>query len=210
MIIGKSGSGKSASMRNLVSEDTAVFNVLGKPFPFRQKLTNVGVTDDYGKLTTWIMKTPQQIVVVDDAGYLITNQFMRGHAGAGKGNAIFSFYNEMSDNFWNLITAIRGMPGDKRVYVIMHEDESEGGNIKPKTIGKMLDEKVCLEGLFTICLRCVIENGKHMFLTESDGLDVSKSPMGMFATKEIDNDIALVDKTICEYYEIGTEKEQTA
>ena len=99
-----------------------------------------------------------------------------------------------------MIEFIKKLPADKIVYIIMHEDINDFGDIKPKTIGKMLDEKICLEGMFTIVLRCVQENGKHLFITQADGGAVSKSPMGMFESLEIDNDLALVDKTIREYY----------
>lgn len=142
-------------------------------------------------------------IVIDDAGYLITNMFMNGHASQGAGNAIFSFYNKIGDYFWQLIQfIINKLPEEKIVYLIMHEDKNESGDVKPKTIGNMLDEKVCVEGMFTIVLRCIEESGKHLFVTQSADGAVSKSPMGMFETLTIDNDLALVDKTIREYYEI--------
>ena len=92
------------------------------------------------------------------------------------------------------------LPDDKIVYVIMHEDTNEFGDIKPKTIGKLLDDKVCIEGMFTIVLRAVIDHGEHVFVTQCNEGAVSKSPMGMFETLTIDNDLAMVDKTIREYY----------
>ena len=129
--------------------------------------------------------------------------FMNGHSNAGAGNAVFAFYNKIGDHFWNLIEFIKkSVPNDKIVYVIMHEDTDDFGNIKPKTIGKLLDEKVCVEGMFTIVLRCVCENGKHLFVTQSTGMDIAKSPIGMFKELQIDNDLAMVDKTIREYYEM--------
>lgn len=206
LIIGKSGSGKSASLRNLDPSGTAFVNVLGKPLPFRGKFTQV-VTDNYDKIGGIIRRAQRKVIVIDDAGYLITNMFMRNHANTGAGNAVFSLYNQLGDCFWKLIEQIRSAPEDVRVYVMMHEDRNDMGDVKPKTIGKMLDEKVCLEGMFTICLRCMLSDGRHVFRTQSDGLDVAKSPMGMFDALEIDNDLALVDKAICEYYEIGGSKE---
>ena len=86
------------------------------------------------------------------------------------------------------------------MYLIMHEDMNDFGQVKPKTIGKLIDEKVCLEGMFTICLRCMISDGKHVFRTQSDGMDTAKSPMGMFDALEIDNDLNYVDQQIVEYY----------
>lgn len=208
LLIGKSGAGKSASLRNCVgNKDFNVINVLDKPFPFRGKI-NSGATDDYNQVMKWLIQFPGKSIIIDDAGYLITNMFMNGHSNAGAGNAVFTFYNKIGDHFWNLIEFIKkSVPADKIVYVVMHEDTDDFGNIRPKTIGKLLDEKVCIEGMFTIVLRAVVQNGKHIFLTQSSGSDVAKTPMGMFETNEIDNDITVVDKAIREYYEIDKANE---
>lgn len=202
LILGKSGSGKSASMMHLDPAKTALISVLGKPLPFKGKFEQF-VTDDSAKIIGAVKATKREIVVIDDANYVMTNIFMRDHSATGGGNSVFTLYNTIGDKFWNMIDAFSKIPEDKRIYVMMHEEQNDFGNIRPKTIGKMIDEKVCLEGMFTICLRCIVANGKHIFRTQSDGLDVSKSPMGMFETDEIPNDLAYVDKTICEYYEIG-------
>lgn len=202
LIIGKSGSGKSASMMNLDPTKTALISVLGKPLPFKGKFDQV-VTDDSAKIIGIIKAAKRNIIVVDDVGYTMTNMFMRDHAAGGGGNAVFTLYNSIGDKFWNMIEAVRKIPEDKRVYFIMHEEQNDFGNVRPKTIGRMIDEKVCLEGMFTICLRCIVSNGKHVFRTQSDGLDVAKTPIGMFDDMEIPNDLAMVDKAICEYYEIG-------
>ena len=180
LIIGKSGGGKSTAMRNCIDNDNwNLINVLGKPLPFKGKIPSV-TTDDYGQVMNCLKNSKAPSIVIDDAGYLITNYFMRNHSSKGQGNAIFSMYNTLADSFWNLIEYIKKLPSDKIVYVIMHEDTDDYGNTKPKTIGKLLDEKICLEGMFTIVLRCILENGKHLFVTQADGGAVSKSPMGMF------------------------------
>lgn len=202
LIIGKSGAGKSFSLANLPPEKTALINVLGKPLPFKGRFDQI-ITDDYSKIMGAIKAAKREIIVIDDMGYLMTNAFMRNHAAQGAGNAIFQLYNSIGDTFWNLIEMVRRLPDNKRVYMMMHEDVNEFGAVKPKTIGRMIDEKCCLEGMFTICLRCIISNGKHVFRTQSDGLDVAKSPLGMFDADEIPNDLAMVDRAICEYYEIG-------
>jgi ABC-type dipeptide/oligopeptide/nickel transport system ATPase component len=200
LIIGKSGSGKSTSLRNCVNnQEWNLINVLSKPLQFKGKVPQL-VTDDYKEVMNALAKSKAKSIVIDDAGYLITNYFMKNHSSKGAGNAIFSMYNTLADNFWNLIEFIKKLPDEKIVYIIMHEDVNEFGDIKPKTIGKMLDEKICLEGMFTIVLRCIQENGKHLFITQADGGAVSKSPMGMFESLEIDNDLLMVDKTIREYY----------
>ena len=200
LIIGKSGCGKSTSLRNCVDNDGwNLINVLNKPLPFKGKIPQVE-TDDYTQVMQCLAGSKAHSIVVDDAGYLITNYFMRNHSSKGAGNAIFSMYNTLADNFWNLVEFIKKLPNDKIVYIIMHEDTDDYGNVKPKTIGKLLDEKICLEGMFTIVLRCVQENGKHLFVTQADGGAVSKSPIGMFEELQIDNDLLYVDAKIREYY----------
>lgn len=201
LIIGKSGSGKSASMRNFDPSEVDIINVEGKPLPFRNSHTTIN-TDDYKEVATKIKDSEKQSIVLDDAGYLITNQFMRGHSSTGSGNAIFSFYNDIADNFWKLISFIKGKGVDssKIVYVMMHEDQNDFGQVKPKTLGKLLDDKVCIEGMFTIVLRSVYHDGGYYFKTKTDGLDVCKTPIGMFDQPEIDNDLKIVDKTIRDYY----------
>lgn len=205
LIIGRSGAGKSASMHNCVGKDFALINVLKKPLPFRGKIPAVQ-TDDYAKIMNALKGCKQKSIVIDDAGYLITNQFMRGHSNAGKGNGVFSLYNDLGDRFWSLIQFVVGLPEDVIVYFMMHEDKDDSGDVKPKTIGKLLDEKVCVEGMFTIVLRCVLDGDKHRFITQSANGAVSKSPMGMFDQLEIDNDLFLVDNTIREYYGIQNPK----
>lgn len=205
LIIGKSGSGKSTSLRNC--QDFAVFNVASKPLPFRNppKIMN---TDSYAVITNGMQKCKAQSIVIDDAGYLMTNQFMRGHASKGAGNAIFSFYNDIGDSFWKLIEAAKELPENKIVYFIMHTDTDDFGNVKPKTIGKMLDEKVCIEGMFTIVLHSKYDDGKYIFRTKTDGCDVAKTPMEMFDADEVDNDLKRVDNVIREYYGLITHNTQ--
>ena len=207
LLIGKSGSGKSASLRTCADNDNFnVINVLNKPFPFRGRIKSAS-TDDYETVKKWLIQSPGKSIVIDDAGYLITNMFMKGHSNAGAGNAVFAFYNKIADHFWNLIEYIKlNVPEDKIVYIIMHEDTDDFGNIRPKTIGKLLDEKVCVEGMFTIVLRCVTEAGKHYFLTQTTENDVAKTPIDMFKDVKIDNDLLLVDNTIREYYNIPVKK----
>lgn len=200
LIIGKSGSGKSTSLRNFSKEDNiGIINVLGKKLPFKNSLPLIN-TDDYTQVIKAIIGAKSKSIVIDDAGYLMTNQFMKGHSSSGSGNGIFSFYNDIGDRFWSLIQLVNTQTPDERiVYFFMHEEKDDFGEIRPKTIGKMLDEKVCIEGMFTVVLRC----REHKFLTQSDGSDVAKTPIGMFCDLEIDNDLKLVDETIRKYYGIN-------
>lgn len=210
LIIGKSGSGKSTSLRNFKHDELCLINVLDKPLPFRGKFDHTYESDDYGKIKHAIAKTDKNAVCIDDAGFLITNMFMKFHSSTGGGNSVFTLYNDIADQFWGLIEYIKTLDKNKIVYIVMHEDKNDMGDIKPKTIGKLLDEKVCLEGLFTIVIRCVTDSsGKHKFLTETDGKDVTKAPMGMFVP-EMDNDLKVVDEKIREYYNLAplTSKEK--
>lgn len=210
LLIGKSGAGKSASMRNFKPEDAGVINVIGKPLPFRNNLKVVSTTD-YAKVSAMLAGAKTPSIVIDDAGYLITDHFMREHSNTGKGNAVFGLYNDLADNFYSLVRYIvDDLPADRIVYLLMHEDKNDFGDVKPKTIGKLLDEKVCLEGLFTIVLRAVGNQDKHVFVTQSTGYDVAKSPIGMFNTLEIDNDLKAVDTAIREYYGLEVNKNAKA
>ena len=212
LLIGKSGSGKSTSLRNCTDNPNwNLIRVLNKPLPFKGKIGG-WKTDDYQTIMKCLVSSKANNIVIDDAGYLITNMFMKGHSSAGGGNGVFALYNNIGDYFWQLIQFIvEKVPEDKIVYVIMHEDKNEFGDIRPKTIGKLIDEKVCLEGMFTIVLRCIEESGKHLFVTQASDGAVSKSPIGMFETLTIDNDLLLVEKAVRDYYELdgGKKDEQT-
>ena len=207
MIIGKSGSGKSASMKTCVGKDFNLIRILNKPLPFKGRIPG-NCSDEYQTIKKWLRQAPAKSIVIDDAGYLITNFFMRNHSTKGKGNDVFGLYNQMADDFWRLIqdTIVNELPPDKIVYIVMHEDTDDYGNIKAKTIGKLLDDKICLEGLCTVVLRCVNNMTEHKFITQSDGSAISKSPEGMFEDTEIPNDLLLVDNAIREYYGIENPK----
>ena len=194
LIMGESGSGKSTSMRNFNENEIGVINVLGKPLPFRNSL-KMANTDNYEEIKQIISKTKTKTVVIDDSNYLITNEFMRTSKDTG-----YQKYNDMGNHFWNLINFVKNLEGDKIVYFFMHSETTDDGRIIPKTIGKMLNEKVCIEGMFTIVLRAMYDNGKYIFKTKTNGYDVCKTPLDMFAEEIIDNDLKLVDETIREYY----------
>ena len=95
------------------------------------------------------------------------------------------------------------LPEDVTVYFLSHIEVKEDGRQKIKTIGKMLDEKITIEGMFTTVLKTHVSDGKYFFLTQNGGNDTVKSPIGMFPTFAIDNDLTYVDEKIRNYYEIG-------
>lgn len=202
LLIGKSGSGKSASLRNFKKDEIAIANVLGKPLPFKSDLEAPKV-DDYNIILEAIKRTDKKVIVIDDANYLITNEFMNKSSVKG-----FDKYNEMGNNFFNLINGIKNVDGGKTVYLIMHEDTDDEGNVKPKTIGKLLDDKVNIQGMFTICIRAMFDNGKYIFRLKTNGQDCVKTPIGLFDEEQMENDLKLVDDKIREYYELDKEGEK--
>lgn len=208
LIYGKSGSGKSRSLKNFEEDEILLINVEDKMMPFRKKFKYSMSSDKYKIIMQQLSKMPLKAAVIDDAGYLLTNKFMSEHSGGRKGSAVYELYNDIADDFWGLFKFIKNkLPDDIIVYVIMHEDTNENGITKLKTIGKLLDDKVCLEGMVTVCLRCMSEDGRHYFKTVTDGRDITKTPEEMFDSEEIDNDLKFVDKTIREYYELNESEE---
>lgn len=227
LILGKSGSGKSTSLRNFEPDEIAFINVMGKPLPFKggfestdnpfkskfsttvsplKKSTVVTPAQSYELVKQAIQKTTKKSVVIDDFGYMMTNHLMAGKEGGG---SKFDLFDDIASRPWNLLEFIRTeLPDDKIVYFMMHEDQNEFGGIKPKTIGKMTDDKICLEGLFTIVLRCVFDGDHHLFQTHMKGDDVTKTPLSMFSEDEIDNDLKVVDTAIREYYGLAPLKEE--
>ena len=205
LVMGKSGSGKSASLRNFDKNEIGIINVLGKTLPFKNDFKYI-VSDEYGKIKQALLSAKVDTLIVDDAGYLMTNAFMNGQS-TKKGNAVFEFYSQLATNFWDLIEFIQHtLPENKIVYLTMHEDTDDLGEVKPKTIGRMLDEKVNIPGLFTIVLRAMRDSGKYVFRTQSNGFDVSKSPIGMFENEVIENDLKMVNDTIKKYYNMEEKK----
>lgn len=201
LLIGASGSGKSTSLRNFKGDEIAVVNVLGKPLPFKSDI-KAGKCDNYNVIIEAIKKTDKKTIVIDDAGYLLTNEFMNKSSVKG-----YDKYNEMANNFFNLINSIKNIEGGKTVYLIMHEDTNEFGEVKPKTIGKLLDDKVNIQGMFTICIRSMFDNGNYVFRLKTNGQDCVKTPFGMFEDETMENDLKAFDKVVREYYELDKKEE---
>lgn len=196
LVLGASGSGKSTSMRNFEPEEVGIFNVAGKPLPFRKKIPKVD-NATYEKIYKVLKEPKLKKYVIDDSQYLMAFESFDHAKETGYGK-----FTNMALNFRNLIDfIIRGTPNDVIVYMLHHTELSEDGKLKAKTLGKMLDNQLTVEGLFSIVLLCQVEGSEHFFITNSDGSNPAKSPMEMFEMK-IDNDLKMVDTTIREYYEI--------
>ena len=204
IIYGKSGSGKSTSLRNFKKDEIALINVESKELPFRGKFDLTMNEVSFASVAIQaIKKVPENVktIVVDDAGYLMSHYFMANHRNM-KGNAQFDMYNQIADDMCELIKTIKQLPKDKIVYLMFHEETNDYGETKLFTIGKLLDQKANLVGMVTVCLRCMSNEGKHFFRTVTDGNDVTKAPIDMFEAEEIDNDLKAVDTAIRKYYEM--------
>lgn len=198
LIMGESGSGKTASLRNFSPENIGIFNVASKPLPFRKKFPYTVNKATYGLITASLQKNALKTYVIDDSQYLLSFEFLQKAKEVG-----FQKFTDMALHFCNLLEVIRNNTSDDTlVYLLHHVEKDDFGHVKAKTIGKMIDEKITLEGLFSIVLLAETDGKKHWFTTQSNGYTTVKSPMDMF-DMTIDNDLKMVDDTIREYYELG-------
>lgn len=196
MILGESGSGKSTSLRNFDIGEVGIFNVASKPLPFRKKL-NKADNATYQTIAKVLDNPKLKRYVIDDSQYLMAFEMFDKAKITGYGK-----FTDMALNFKCLIDlVIKGTPADCIVYFLHHTQKTETG-VKAKTVGKMLDDQLTIEGLFSIVLRTKYESGKYSFVTQTDGTDTTKSPMEMF-DKEIDNDLKFVDEKIREYWDLA-------
>ena len=202
MILGKSGSGKSASLRNFDPDEVSIFNVAGKPLPFRKRLPLLN-TSNYATIEAAMKQSKKKSFVIDDSQYLMCFESFDKAKETGYGK-----FTDIALNFKTLISfVINVLPEDVIVYFLHHTDIGDDGSVKAKTIGKMLDSQLTVEGLFSIVLLAHTDGNNHKFITQSDGYTTAKSPMDMFE-REIDNDLKIVDQKIREYYELNSEEDK--
>lgn len=217
LVIGESGTGKSRSLKNLNPIETFLINVIGKDLPFKgwkQDYISYDKTTGKGNMistfnSSTIVKALElagqmpsiKNIVIDDFQYILSYEFMARATEKG-----FEKFSEIAQNAWNTIKVSQSLPSDKTVIFLAHSEEIYADGFrktKIKTIGKLLDEKITVEGLFTVVLQSsiVIENDeqKYVFVTQSDGTSTVKSPEGMFPAKFIPNDMDFVLKSIEEY-----------
>jgi hypothetical protein len=212
LILGESGTGKTTSLRNLNPEHCVLIQSVKKPLPFRSagwrrynpetKEGNVFATDKSETIVRIINGTSRPIIIIDDFQYIMANEFMRRVLDKESGNAAFAKYNEIARSVWDIINAAAQAGDVKRVYMLSHTQSSEDGSVKIKTIGKLLDEKITIEGMFTMVMRTSVNQGEYLFSTHNSGHDTVKTPLGMFADDYIPNDLAAVDDAIKDFYEI--------
>lgn len=213
LIIGASGSGKSTSIRTLDESSTFIINVLGKPLPFRGYKNkykamsswddaegNYYASDDWTRIIKCIQVVDKnrpdiKVLVIDDLQYVLAGEFMRRVSEKG-----YDKYSELGNHFWQIINAVTTTRDDLVCVLLSHSETDQMGRSKLKTIGKLLDEKVTIEGMFTTILHSMVMDDGYKFLTQSDGTHIAKSPMGMFEDKYIDNDLKFVCESIQQYF----------
>jgi len=214
LVIGESGTGKSYSLRNLNPKETFIINIVGKPMPFKgarskyiqekteEKDINMFSTRDPGiilKLLQRISDKRPEIknIIIDDFQYIMSGKFMDKSDEKG-----WEKFTEIAKDAWNVIQLSLSLRNSLNVIFLTHSDvHPETGKIKCKTIGKMLDEKVCIEGLFTIVFNSLSKDGVYKFLTQNLGNNIAKSPVGMFEDVYIDNDMKQIIDNINKYYD---------
>lgn len=212
LILGESGSGKSTSIRTLNPEDTFLINVIGKPLPFRGSLSkykklspdgisgNYYATDETNTIKRIIKlvndKRPEtKTLILDDFGYTITNNFMRKANQRG-----YDKFVDIAKDMFDILDIISNLRDDLCCVVMMHTETDNLGRSKPRTVGKMIDQYICIEGKFTTVLHALIIDGNYKFLTNNDGQNMAKSPIGLFETQFIDNNLQFVRERMIEYF----------
>jgi hypothetical protein len=207
IILGQSGTGKTASLRNLDPANALLIQAIKKPLPFKAEGWksvkdggNVFVMDNSVQICQAMHKTTRDVIVIDDFQYTMANEFMRRVTDQEAGASAFQKYNEIAKSAWDILNTASALPDHKRVYILSHTQTDDVGNVKIKTIGKLLDEKITIEGMVSIVLRTAAVNGNYLFSTRNSGHDTTKSPIGLFEEELIENDLAQVDAAIYAYY----------
>jgi len=207
LIIGESGTGKTSSLRNFNAADTLLIQPVKKPIPFKSAgwayinsdnvAGNILVTDDSNRIIAAMKKTRRKVIILDDFQYVLANEYMRRSEERG-----YDKFTDIGRHAWDILSAASALPDDVRVYILGHTQSDEFGKTRVKTIGKMLDEKIVVEGMFSIVLKTAVTNGQYLFTTRNNGSDTVKTPMQMFSEDQIENDLASVDQAICNYFEL--------
>jgi hypothetical protein len=199
LILGESGSGKTYAVKNMEPEKVGVFLVEKPRLPFKKEFPHICKNAGYNIILRTLAESNMRQYVIDDSQYLLVNEFFDRAGEVG-----YQKFTDMALNFRNLIHfIIRKTPDDVIVYMLHHTDTDANGKVKAKTIGRMLDEKLTVEGLFDIVLKTEVNPEGHWFRTQSNGNDTVKAPEGLFQEPLIPNDLAVVDAAIRDYYGIA-------
>lgn len=196
LIMGESGSGKTYSIRNFDPSEVGIFSVEKGRLPFKGDF-KVKKNASYGDIMKAVTAPSLKRYVIDDSQYLLVNEFFDRAKETG-----YQKFTDLALNFRNLIHAINKAAPDDVVFYFLHHTEYEpnSGKIKAKTIGKMIDQYLTLEGCFDIVLLAKTDGNDHYFITQSDGYTTAKSPAEMFGEVRITNDLKAVDDAIREFW----------
>ena len=211
LILGESGTGKSTSIESLDEKETFIIQVINKPLPFRkfkskypllnkEKTSGNRIVSDKAQgiigCLNWINSQEHiKNVVIDDFQYILANEYMEKALQTG-----YNKFTEMAKNYHSIIQFAQQLREDLSIVFMSHLERKDDGTSKIKTIGKLLDEKITVEGLFTIVLNTSMEDGNYYFETQNNGFNTTKSPKGMFEELKIPNDLNYVIEKINEYY----------
>lgn len=204
LIMGESGTGKSTSLRNCDPVSTAVVNPVGKPLPFKNHFEMLNNETDARKIVKYMKEqcaAGKKLIVVDDFQYILAVPYMNRIKETG-----WDKYNDFGANYFEIIDCCKDLPDDVVVVYMTHLETLDNGLTTVKLIGKLLREKITIEGLFTVVLRTGVNEAKYYFYTQNSGKDTVKSPMGMFPAYAINNDLNYVVDKIRNYYELGEYK----
>lgn len=211
LIMGESGAGKSYALRNMDPNTTLIISVDGKRLPFRSliwpKISSENPSGSfyipprvgpYATIKACIKKAVEngkKSIVIDDSQFLMGNEFFDKAMEKG-----FEKFSILGQNFWKLIEYCRDLPENVIVYFLHHTERDNFGHVKPKTIGKMLDEKGSVEGRFTICLMAEKAEGEYVIHSQMDDQSSVKAPKDMFESSPMENDLSQIDKSIREFW----------
>ncbi len=196
LVMGETGSGKTYSLKNFNPDEIGIFSVEKGRMPFKSSGFKIAKHANYDMINKAFKKPALKTYVIDDSQYLLVHDKFAKAKDAG-----YQKFTDMAVSFYNLIQTINhSLPDDVIVYFLHHTQETETGKIKAKTLGKMIDNDLTLEGCFDVVLLTVVDGNNHFFVTQSDGYTTAKSPEGMFADLKIPNDLKAVDTAIREYW----------
>lgn len=203
LVMGPSGSGKSASLRNFGAGEIGVLNVAGKPLPFRSGIKTAD-NAGYGKIINTLRANNLRAYAIDDSQYLM------GFEEMDSTKTGFEKFNSIGFNFIGLVRSIATNTNhDTIVYFLHHTEVGDDGRIKAKTLGKLIDNHYTLEGLFSVVIMTDVDKDQYEFVTQSMGISTAKSPMGMLPAR-MPNDLKQVDTAIREFYGLAPTTDNAA
>lgn len=220
LIIAESGAGKSTSIETLNPKETFIVNVANKPLPFKgwkSKYTLWSKDNPGGNM--YDKANPESIeaclkyvsekrpeiksIVIDDFQYMSSFEFFDKADEKG-----YEKFTKIGAHLARIARMPKDLREDLMIFFLTHAEEAtdlEGKRkFKAKTIGRMVDEKLTLEGLFSIVLFGKAKKNKdgvirYVFETQTNGENTCKSPKDMFPTFEIMNDLEYVRQAIISY-----------